>query len=260
MSKGDRQRTAREKLAEDRKRQAARDRRNRGLLIGLGALVVVAVVVAAGVYFATKKEKRSQVAGTYKGQLAPVSRQADGSILMSQPNVKTPSLEIFEDFQCPNCQAFEKTSGGAVKKLAASGKVSVVYRPFQLFQQKGDPRAPVSRRGANAALCAPADKWVSFHDALYQFQPPEGKNGFTNKDLKNWGADLGLAGTAFDKCVDDTQKAAQLDQMTKYTSTTRGVQSTPTVFLNGKSVPNNVLLDPNSLEQAITAGAKPGNK
>jgi protein-disulfide isomerase len=252
MSKASRQRSARDRLAEERRRQAQAAARRRALLITLAGLAVLALVVGITVFVTNRKEERTQRASAYTGALAPVSRAADGSITMAKAGVTAPLLEIFEDFQCPICKEFENASGSTIKRLAAEGKVKVVYRPFQLFQD--EPLSSNSRRAANAALCAPADKWVSYHDALYKFQPPEGKKGFSGKDLVAWGADLGIAGSTYGPCVNDAQKAGQVDQMTQYATGTRKVTGTPTVYLNGKQLNlQSQLLNPAALEQAVTA-------
>lgn len=256
MSKAARQRSARDRLAEERARQAKRDQRMRAVMIGLSALVVVAVVVVVTVIVKNNKAKRNDKAVAYTGQLAPLSRQADGSILMAQKNVTAPKLEIFEDFQCPICNEFEKSSGQTVKKLAAEGKVSVAYYPFWLFKQQPQPISGNSQRAALAALCAPADKWVSYHDTIYKYQPEEGSKGFSNADLTNWAKDLGFGDAAFTKCLNDKAKQPQLDSMTNYAEQTRKVSGTPTVFLNGQSLDlNKQLLNPGGLEQAVAAAA-----
>jgi protein-disulfide isomerase len=255
MSKSARRRSARERLAEERRQQARLAARRRALLITLSGLAVLALVVGITVFVTTKKEERTQKATAYTGQLAPLTRNADGSIAMAKAGVNGPLLEIFEDFQCPICKEVENGSGGTIKRLAAEGKVKVLYRPFQLFQQ--EPLASNSRRAANAALCTPAGKWISYHDTLYNFQPPEGKKGFSDKDLVAWGTDLGLTGSSFSPCVNNAQKSGQVDQMTTYATGNRKVTGTPTVFLNGKALDlQSQLLNPTALEQAITAAGQ----
>src|SRR5690348_4283924 len=107
MSKAVRQRTARARLAEERRREAQRQQRVRTLMISITGLVVVALAVVITVYFVNKKDPNA-----YTGALAPTSRQADGAILASASGAKAPKLEIFEDFQCPICKEFEKSSSG----------------------------------------------------------------------------------------------------------------------------------------------------
>ncbi|WP_433185332.1 DsbA family protein [Actinoallomurus sp. CA-150999] len=252
MSKAARQRSARERLAEERKRQAQKQQRMRALTIAISALAIVALAVVVTVYVVNKKDKN-----TYTGALAPATRMADGRILMGKPGLKAPMLEMFEDFQCPICKEMESTSGNTIKRLAAEGKVNVIYNPFWLFKEREEPIRGNSQRAANAALCAPADKWVKYHDTIYKNQPAEGSAGFSNKDLIGWGKDLGFDTPAFEQCVKGMQKQSQVDSMTNYAEQARKVTGTPTVYLNGQSLDlSNVLLKPSALEKAILA-AKP---
>jgi protein-disulfide isomerase len=248
MSKAARQRSARERLAEERQRQARGQQRKRAMLIGLGALAIVAlIVIVVGLVMPGKSGKDG-----FSGALAPVSRRSDGAILMGKPGVSAPKLEIFEDFQCPICNEFEKASGDTIKRLAAQGKVNVVYVPFWLFRQQTEPLRGNSQRAANAALCAPDDKWARYHDEIYKNQPQEGTNGFSDGDLIGWAEDLGFATPEFRKCVTGLRKQGQLNQITAYAEQTRKVTGTPTVYLNGKSLSvETTLLRPKEVEKAV---------
>ncbi|GAA3976949.1 thioredoxin domain-containing protein [Actinomadura viridis] len=250
MSKAARERSARERLAAERKRQAAREKQRRLLTIVLGAVVAVAAIVAIAVVVIDQQGKRDQTATAYTGPQAPLTREADGSIVMAKAGVTGPTLEIFEDFQCPACKQFEENTGKTVKELAAEGKVKVVYRPFHLFGEQRDPIKGNSLRSAAAALCVPADKWLSYHDALFKFQPQEGSEGFSSEDLVAWGKDVGVTDAGFEKCVVDQQKKPQVDAMTKYALETRKVTGTPTVYLDGRKLENE-LGDPASLTKAV---------
>ena len=250
MSKAARERSARERLAEQRRREAARAKQRRLLAIVLGAVAAVALVVVVTVIVLDQRGKRDQTAAPYTGPQAPLSRQADGSIVMAKPGVTGPTLEIFEDFQCPACKHFEETTGKTVKELASEGKVKVVYYPFHLFGQQRDPIRSNSLRSAAAALCVPADKWLSYHDALFKFQPQEGSEGFAPKDLVAWGRDVGVNDPNFDKCVTDEQKKPQVESMTKYALETRRVDSTPTVFLNNRKLEAEIQ-SPDALRKAV---------
>ncbi|MEW2356643.1 thioredoxin domain-containing protein [Spirillospora sp. NPDC029432] len=255
MSKAARERSARERLAAERKRQAARAKQRRLLGIVIGAVVAVALVVVVTVIVLDQRGKRDQKAVAYTGPQAPVSREADGSIVMAKQGVTAPVLEVFEDFQCPACKSMEEATGKTIKELAAEGKVKVVYRPFHLFGEQRDPIKSNSFRSAAAALCVPADKWLSYHDALFKFQPREGSEGFANEDLVAWGKDVGVTDPNFEKCVTEQQKKAQVDSMTKYALEERKVTGTPSVFLDGRKLENEVG-DPDALRKAVTDAAK----
>ncbi|MFG2086059.1 MULTISPECIES: DsbA family protein [unclassified Spirillospora] len=257
MSKAARERSARERLAAERKRQAARQKQRRLLAIVLGSVVAVAVIVVGTVLIIDYQSKQGR-AEVHQGALAPLSRQDDGSIVMAQPGVTKPVLEVFEDFQCPVCKQFEEATGETVLELAERGKVKVVYRPFHLFGQQKDPIRINSLRAAEAALCVPADKWISYHDALFRFQPAEGSEGFSPDDLVKWGKDVGVTDPNFEKCVRDEQKKSQVDAMTKYALQDRQVQGTPSVFLDGKQLDSTQFMNPAALRATIDAAAASG--
>ena len=253
MSKAARERSARERLAAERKKQAARAKQRKLLTIVLGSVVAVAVAVV-GTLLIVDHQRKSGRAEVHQGALAPLSRQADGSIVMAQAGVSKPELEIFEDFQCPICKEFEKATGKTVQELAQQGKVKVVFRPFHLFGQQKDPIKTNSLRSAEAALCVPADKWISYHDALFRFQPAEGAKGFSPDDLVKWGKDVGVTDPNFEKCVRDEQKKPQVDAMTKYALQDRGVDGTPSVFLDGKKLDQGQFMNPGVLRATIESG------
>jgi protein-disulfide isomerase len=252
MGKAGRGRSARERLAQEREREERRQRQARTLMVTLSAVAVVAVIVIAVVLTRSGSE-----GGGYRGALAPTARQADGSVVMAEPGVGRPVLEIYEDFQCPSCKAFERLNGATIKELAAAGRVKVVYRPFQLFQQ--EPLKSNSQRAANAALCAPADRWIRYHDLIYQHQPAEGESGFSDGDLISWAGQVGIRGPAFEKCVRGHEKLAQAAQMSQYATRTAKVTSTPTATLDGKALGSDQTFTVGGLRKAIlAAGGPPG--
>ncbi|WP_344958065.1 DsbA family protein [Actinomadura miaoliensis] len=235
-------------------RTAEGRRRQRVLLAVLGAVAVIAVAVAVVVALRGRDGRgESTGPGTYRGPLAPASRTPDGATVMTRAGVTRPVLEIFEDFQCPVCRAMEHIVGPTIKKLAAEGRVRVVYWPFQLFRgPASEPLASNSRRAANAALCAPVDRWPAYHDTLYAHQPEEGVAGFEPAQLVAWGRETGITDAGFAACVEKMHKAAQVDVMTRYATRTRKVDATPTVFLNGRALDLQAqLLDAGALERAV---------
>jgi protein-disulfide isomerase len=187
-------------------------------------------------------------AGQGQDPSGQATRQPDGSIVLARPGVSQPVLEIYEDFQCPVCKAFEEANGPTVRQLVADGKVKVVYRPFQLFTT--EPLASNSRRAAGAALCAPAGSWIAFHDLLFQNQPPEGQNGFAALDLLNWGRQAGISDPAFAACVSGGQKDGEVQKATQ-AALAAGVQGTPTLRLDGTALPQSQIFTPDGLREAI---------
>lgn len=246
MSEQDRGPAAR-RLAEERARAAARGRRRRALLVVLGAVAAAAVVVVV-VVVAVSGRGGAPASRGYQGALAPATRQPDGSVAMAQPGVNAPVLDVWEDFQCSACKAMEARLGGTMEQLAAAGRLKVVYRPFQLFQQ--DPLMSNSRRAANAAACMPADHWVKYHDRLYAEQPMEGEKGFEPRELIRWATGLGVTGPSFAACVNGEQQMGAVNRASAQAGRS-GVDSTPYLALNGKKVGNGVLGSPGGLKKAV---------
>ncbi|TDD31804.1 hypothetical protein E1287_25065 [Actinomadura sp. KC06] len=239
-------------LGDEQARAAVRGQRQRLLVVVLGGVVAAAVVVAVVVVAVSRTSGGETFEDTYKGPLAPTTREQYGAVAMAQPRVTAPVLDLYEDFQCPACKLLEQRLGGTIKQLAAEGKAKVVYHPFQLFQQ--DPLMSNSRRAANAAACVPAERWVRYHDRLFAEQPPEGDRGFSNEDLIDWGAEQGVADPAFAACVNGSQKIDLVDEASAQAGRA-GVDSTPYLALNGRKIGAEALGSPDDLKKAVAAAA-----
>jgi protein-disulfide isomerase len=247
MSKSGRA-AARERIRLERERAARRRQRNRVLIVvgSAGGAIVIAVVVILVV-------RPGQNTGTstgpvhsayYNGPFAPVTKNPDHSVTSAQPGVKTPVLDVYEDFQCPVCDAFEKANGASVQKLARQGKVRVIYHPFTIFL------------GEQPAQCVPAGSWLRYHNLLYSNQPGERtKNGFPVSLLLALGAKIGLTSASFTHCVSAQTYAPQAvpfsEQVIK-----GGIDSTPTVKLNGRAVSLETLEQPGTALQKLILAAR----
>ena len=88
---------------------------------------------------------------------------------------------------------------------------------------------------ANAAACA-ADqgKFWDYHDALFARQGSSAQ-AFGPAALKAYAAELGLDATTFDRCVDRKERYSLLDKIGAE-GRGRGVNATPTFFVNGQKI------------------------
>jgi protein-disulfide isomerase len=168
---------------------------------------------------------------------------------MARPGVTKPVLDVYEDFQCPACRAFEKSDGALIQQLADQGKVKVVYYPFTIYS--GQPQLDNSVRAWAAAKCAPPDRWVRYHNALYASQPAQtASDGFSVSQLVRLGGEAGVTGPAFAKCVQSQQYAAQ-DAPLSNQIINAGVSTMPALTLDGKVLGNS--LTPATLRNLILA-------
>ncbi|MEI2775879.1 MAG: thioredoxin domain-containing protein [Tetrasphaera sp.] len=146
-----------------------------------------------------------------------------------------PTLDIYEDFQCPGCHQLETILGPTVAEMAADGSAKVRYHVMNFL----DERYPGenSTRAAIGSFCAAADgKFGAFHDTVYAAQPATEGQGWTDEQFKQIAKDAGLSGAAYttwETCYTN-QDMKQYATSMQAASAKDGVQSTPTVKLNGK--------------------------
>jgi protein-disulfide isomerase len=242
--------SARERMRMERDRRARRRRRVRVSMVSVGVLVLAAAA-AIGV---TSRHGRHTVPPApfgYAGPYAPVTLNADNSVTMARPGVTKPVLDVYEDFQCSACRAFEKSDGAMIQQLADKGKVKVVYYPFTIFS--GQPQLASSVRAWAAAKCAPPGRWVKYHNALYANQPAQtASGGFSVSQLIRLGEDVGITSPAFAQCVRSQQYAAQDAPLSdQIINAGVSMSSMPALTLDGK-VPGSSL-SPSALRKLILA-------
>jgi protein-disulfide isomerase len=142
---------------------------------------------------------------------------------------------IYEDFLCPVCQIVEDVTRDDLARLADEGKVQVSFRPFNLFQDEPLKAYSVASAAAFAVVLEESGAEVAkeFHDLLYENQPSE-SGPFPDTD---WFVDLAVEAGAEESDVrDGIESGAGEDWVEAATdaATSRGVNSTPTIYLDGK--------------------------
>jgi protein-disulfide isomerase len=248
---------ARERIRLERERAARRRQRNRVLIVVGSALGAIVIAVIAIVVIQPGHSTGTSTAAVhdayYNGPFAPVTKNPDHSVTNAQPGVKTPVLDVYEDFQCPVCDEFEKANGATVQKLAREGKVRVVYHPFTIFLGE-QPAQDNSVRAWAAAQCVPAGSWMRYHNLLYSNQPYErARNGFPVSLLLAMGRKIGLTSASFTHCVSAQTFAPQAVPFSQQVIK-GGIDSTPTVKLNGTTVSIATLVQPGTaLQKQILA-------
>jgi protein-disulfide isomerase len=128
----------------------------------------------------------------------------------------------FSDFQCPFCQRVEPT----LKRLRQTygDKLRIVWKDFPLTQIH-----PQAFKAGEAGHCAgDQGKYWEYHDRLFANQ-----QALQPADLKKHATDLGLDGAAFGSCLDSSKYGERVRDGVSQ-GTALGVNSTPTVFINGR--------------------------
>ncbi|GGB40220.1 hypothetical protein GCM10011492_33780 [Flexivirga endophytica] len=193
------------------------------------------------------------------------TKGANGLNPYSSLTVRTgvPTVDVYEDFQCPFCKQLETQNGEAMLAQAEAGKIRLVWHPVT-FLEDNLKNAPSSTIAANGLYCAAdAGKAATYHRAAFAGQPKKEGDGFSVADIKKFGKQAGIKGaalTTFDRCVDkgtyDGYVSATADRASR-----DDVNSTPSVFIDGEELSptknskeyGKLLNEPNSFDSVIVA-------
>ena len=208
------------------------DTLTRNIVIGMVALVVLSGVIFT---LTSKKTSTNVAVPTAIGQIdsskngasliATVEPTNDYGIVFNK-DVK-PQIDIWEDFQCPFCNLFEKTMTNYIENVIRNKEAKVIFHMASFI-------GPDSVRAANAANCAVAEgRFIEFHRALYQIQGAENTGVFANANLVEVGKRLGITNPEFAKCVNDGKYSGVVNNVAS-SMAKNNVNGTPTIFINGK--------------------------
>jgi protein-disulfide isomerase len=204
--------------------KAADRKRDLAIRIGLTAVVIIFAVALVG-YIVLSNEKKP-VSGETK------SVRVESSDVIKKEGSSDPKvvLSLYEDFLCPHCGVFEQQFGPTVRKLISTGAVAADYYMVSILDRQGNG---YSSRAANAAYCVAdenKDAFQRFHDALFLQQPGEGAAVYPdNARLIEVARQAGVGGDVAD-CINKGRYV----EMSQGLAAATGIQSTPTVKINGQ--------------------------
>jgi len=212
------------------------------------------VPFVGGTQAATPSPTRTAVAPTATGGPAefdangiPVGFTEEGRPFRGDLNAPI-LMETFSDFQCPYCSRFtNETMPGLLENQIANGEVVMVFFDFPLSTIH-----PQAAAAANAARCAGesgAAAYWAMHDRLFA-NIGEWSNGSANDVFVRYAEELGVAHADFANCLAEKRYAEAIDADFSL-GQTRGVNSTPSFFLNDQPVIGAYPLD--YFNQAIAA-------
>ncbi|MFJ4121186.1 DsbA family protein [[Kitasatospora] papulosa] len=231
----DRSRAARDRLAQQREQDRARERRRRTLIVSTAVVGVLALAAVIGVIAANAgkgdKGKEAGPAVTPSGAMGE-----DGLALQVGADDAPSTLTIWEDFRCPVCAQFENAFRDTITELADSGQLKVEYHLATIID--GNLGGSGSLRAANAAACAQdVGKFAPYHDVLYRNQPAETDDAFgdNGKLIDLAGKVDGLDTPAFRSCVEDGTHDSWVEKSNKAFAE-GGFEGTPTALLNGDPI------------------------
>ncbi len=134
------------------------------------------------------------------------------------------------------------------EEFVATGQVKVQVRPIAILGEE-------SELATQAAECAnDQGRFWEYHDTLYANQVPRHNIGaFSLENLKRFAEALALDSTAFDSCLDSGKYTARVTDDTT-AARQMGVESTPTILVNGEKVAGTVAELRFAIEEALGSG------
>jgi protein-disulfide isomerase len=209
------------------------------VVVGIVVVVLFAAFVGFGVYRASRPDTANIA--------IPANATATG-VNVGQPSAKA-TIDVYLDFQCPVCKAYEAQSGATIQQMVDDGQAKVVYHPLAFLDRMSSTQ--YSTRAAQASGCASdASVFQPFLKLLYDNQPPENGEGLPDTQLVAYLKQAGATGDVA-TCVNDNKYAAWTKGVTDAASKA-GVNATPTIKVNGQQVDNTDA----ALRQAVAAAQK----
>ena len=239
QTKNERRDAAREQARALREQQAKRDRRNKVLGIGMLSVAVLALggvlvwVLTQGGSSSTD-EALPDYPDTPLSEVTDVPSTAlpEGGIPVSASGVggtvddSTTRVDVYLDYMCPACGAFEETNGDNLISLASQGEATVVYHPIAILNRFSNGTGYSTRAASAAALVADEapDQFAAFNEQLFAGQPEENTDGLTNAEI----ADIARAAGVADGVADKIADGSALDRFGQWvTSATNDVTANP---------------------------------
>jgi protein-disulfide isomerase len=222
MSKKGRDASRRVKEMQAAQRRAEQRRRN--LAVGGVAVAVIAAIVGIGIAVQSNRDQTGPV-------VVPSGVVDDYGIARGDANAPV-TMDLYEDFQCPVCKAYEGYLADTYTTNVDAGTLRIVYHPMAFLDD-------YSTRALETAACVlnqdgPA-AYLKLHDLLYENQPSEQGPWPSDTELASLAAQAGADQSAVEQCqAADTYKG-WVTAATNAASKAH-VVGTPTMFINGENV------------------------
>ncbi|WP_406266444.1 DsbA family protein [Streptomyces sp. NBC_00191] len=234
---------ARERLRQERERQAKKERTRRQLIVIGSTIVVLAIAGGAGyAIMQANKPSHWESAKDEKNITAPKNTSGENgtTVVIGKASAKK-TLELYEDSRCPVCASFEQAVGPTVKKDVDAGKYKLKYVGATFIDNADSGEGSKNALSAlGAALNVSPEAFTEYKAALYsaKWHPKETDDKFAKDSYLLEVADTipALKSNAeFKKNVEDGTFDAWAMRMSDAFGKS-GVEGTPTLKMNGKKV------------------------
>lgn len=198
------------------------------------SILIAGIIIAGSVIYSTGlKDIKDNTTQSNQSADSTVSLELNSNdVVLGDISAPVTIIE-YADFQCPFCARFYSQSENQIREnFIKTGKAKMVSRNFAFL---GDE----SIAAAEAAECAKDQgKFWEFRDSIYKEEIKDGRenNGNLNNNFfMSLSKNLGMDTSAFSDCLVKNKYSNKVKE--DYDGgILAGVQSTPTIFINGKKI------------------------
>jgi protein-disulfide isomerase len=266
QTKAQRRDAARAEALALQKKQQAREKRNRLIVLSVLGLAVIGLIVAVVLILnegqRTPMERVDEVpAGVVQDTGIPVGETGAAGT----ENEGAPTLDVYVDYMCPICGQFESLNGASITEMREAGDVTLVVHPVAILDRASQGTEYSTRAASAAAWVADQapEQFTAFHEAMFASQPEENTAGLSDEQIAQVAEQAGVpadvaagiadgdATDAFEEWVAASTESAGSDPDVINPET--GSMGTPTVLIDGERFAG--WQTPGALAQAITGDA-----
>lgn len=247
QTKAQRRDAARAEALELQKKQQAREKRSRLIVLSVLGIAVIGLIVAVVLILQegqrTPMERVDAVpAGVVEDTGIPVG--VDGAA--GTENEGATTLDVYVDYMCPVCGQFEAINGASIAELREAGDVTLVVHPVAILDRASQGTEYSTRAASAAAWVADRapEQFNAFHEAMFASQPDENTPGLSDEQIAQVAEQAGVpadvasgiadgeATDTFGEWVEASTESAGSDPDVVNPET--GGMGTPTVLIDGE--------------------------
>jgi len=207
------------------------------------AAVALATLVSGAMLY---RAKRLPALTIPENSAAPGASGAESGHVRGRSDAPVTIIE-FGDFQCPPCANLSEPINQLERDYRS--RLRIIFRHFPL------PNHPHAREAALASEAASLQgRFWEMHDLLYREQSVWSKAQDVRVLFNAYAGMLGLNIDRFKKDMESEQVKARVES-DEQQATTRGVRTTPTIFINNRQV-SPAYLNPAGLRGSIDAALR----
>lgn len=242
------------KIETKSKRQAIKEqrvKRQRQQRLVLILVIAGAALIVAAVLIVPQIQRAAAPVGEVI-QITPKARTNENGTSLGAPDAPV-LIEVWSDFQCSACRIFtEGIEPLILENYVTPGKARYVYRQYPFLDDNSIVKE--SDQAANASMCAAdQNRFWDYHDILFANWNSEKSGTFADKRLVAFAEILGLDMDKFRTCFRADALKSQIEQDLQE-GNNRGVNGTPSVFVNGQLLTPGKVPSYEVVAEAIEAG------